>query len=107
MAEGGTLKSKLEQIQKDLDAEQKLWTDQQLPPIGMMWRMNETEFQHHCHTEAFFRILKDHLGVSQEICDLYYKTVVLDELQKARPAVEAAKRDALRKAITDGIRPVV
>lgn len=103
MARHGAIQERLKKVQKDLDVEHQEWVKAGLPDPGSMWRMNDSEFQHHCHTEAFFRILTKHLGVPEEVCNLYYKEVILEELQHFRAAATEMRAEAIRNSIVDGI----
>ena len=105
MSDGGTIKAQLESVTKELEEEYELWSKEKLPPTATIFRMGDSEFQHHCHVEALTRIVRDILQVSQEQMDLIYRGVVLQELRTQRLAAVEVRAQMRRAQITRGIRP--
>lgn len=102
MAEGGTRKAQLAALDKELQNEQDEWVKAKLPNPGQLFRMNDQEFQHHCHVETMLVILKEKLGMSDEELNLYYKRVVLREMEGLRVIAAKLRSAALRQSIVDG-----
>jgi len=103
MAESGSIKVQLEKVTADLEEEMTLWGKDRLPSAAEMFRMGDGEFQHHCHTEALTRIVREILDVSEDQMNLIYKEVVLREMRTLRKAAALARRQAMREHITKGV----
>lgn len=104
MAEGGTIKARLEAVQKALDDMTQKFTDEGLY-IGN-WRMGDMEFAWRCEQLTIVRILTEKLGMSQDELDLYFKETVLEQLTELLPVWKERRDEARRQAIIDGVNPL-
>jgi len=103
MAEGGTIKARLDKVTKELEEESKLWAQARLPDSSQMFRMGDGEFQHHCHVETITRLLKDVIGIDEDQMNLTYREVVLGEMRTLRQAAAEMRKQALRNDIVRGV----
>ena len=99
MSEGGTIKGKNEQIQKQLDAESKRWEAAGLPPPQAIYQLGPNQFMHHCHVLAISRLLIEKLGVSEEEAELTLKEVALEESKQLFDLALQARREQIARGI--------
>lgn len=102
MSEGGTIKGQLEQVERELQEEFKIW-DSLGVIIADTYRMNNTEWIHHIGIMTAERVIKEKLGLSNDEWQLFMKKTMLEEAKKFRPIIEKARSDAIKRQIIDGV----
>jgi hypothetical protein len=99
MSEGGSIKVRLANVQKELEEEFKKWMDAGIPPVGAIYRLNDNEFMHHVHTLAHTKLLKEKLGLTDDEVELAMREVFLSELRLFFPIVLEKRREQLTAKI--------
>lgn len=102
MSEGGTIKEQLAQVEKELEEEERLWREADIPPVNQIFNLGNQQFAAHINLIAICEVLKT--LVSEDELNLATKKAALHELRKIRPAFHEAKSQAIRQHLVDGIR---
>lgn len=100
MAEGATIKAKLEKAKADLVQEEQAWRDANLPYAGDIWEMGRTQFMTRCHIFALDKVLRELVG--DDKFELIMTETITAELKKLRPHAVEVRRLAIREQIVDG-----
>lgn len=107
MSEGGTIKSRLDKVSKELVDENKLWDEKGASISG--WQMGQSEVYVRCEVLALAQIIRDKLGMSEDEMSLYLRIETLKFIQELRetlfPKIDEAKQQFLRQQIVEGIHP--
>jgi hypothetical protein len=93
---------RLEKATALLEAEQQLWIDNQIAPNS--WRMNDSEFYMVCQMIAMYRLMKDVLGIEEDMFTAVLREVTTEELGKLRDQILTLKRNELMSKLTEGIQ---
>ena len=101
MAEGATLKSRLDTVTKELEEETAIWNKKNWAITN--YRMGHAEFYVRCEVIAIYKLMKDKLGISEDEFTLYLRTAVLDQMREQRKMQEANESAAIRRRLTEGI----
>ncbi len=95
------IKAKLAKVDEELEKEQKIWKDNNLPPLPAIFNLGEQQFEVHLHMLMFTELFKELFD--EDKLNLMYKRIALQELQKVRPQVLEGVRSQIRQQIVDGI----
>jgi hypothetical protein len=104
MSEGGSIKNQIEQVKKELHAEQREWQKAGLPPPDDIWRLGDQEFFTHVHVLALDTILREIVGSDK--MELEIKKVYLQQVKEARKLAMQIRSDAVRDNIVRGINVI-
>lgn len=106
MSQGGSRKVRIEELNKQIDAELKEWHKEGIDPSG--WRMGGMEFLIRCENIAISKLLMEKFDMEQEDMDVYLKEVVLEQMKMLRPQAIEQKSKAMKEQILRGvIRPQI
>lgn len=103
MSRGGTVKEQLDAVQKQLDAEQELWTSEGLPDPGAVWKFGPGELHASLRIDTIVQVLNEHLGITEDQMNLILKKRLLQVMKELRPVIKEAKTSEARMRILDGI----
>lgn len=103
MSQGGTQKAELDRITAELQAELEKWEEQKLDPFG--YRMNEQSLTIRCEILVLTEVIREHLGLTEDYVNAKLRRVLCEQLRLLRPVVEQMRSDAMRAALTEGVRP--
>lgn len=101
MAEGGTIKHRLEEATEALEKEQEKWNELQITPHG--YRMGDYEFYIRCEVLALTAIVREKLGISEDELTLKLRTAVREQMETMRPAVLEQRKKQIEQQLTQGI----
>jgi hypothetical protein len=103
VSKGGSVKEQLKALHKQIEEEEKIWVENQIPHVGAIYSIGEGQFQMEVRVQAYFEIFRDVLEIDMDQLELVYKRVLLQKLREVREAYKAAKSEAARRSLLDGV----
>lgn len=101
MSKEGTTQARLDRATEALEAEMEEWKKANID-VGN-WQMGPMQFYMVCQVKALYQVMRDILGVDNDLFTAVLREVTLEEMTNLRTAIIESKKNDLQRRLTEGI----